>query len=187
MDFKLLEGERVILLPLEMEHSDHLFQCAKQPEIWESLPLKIYSEKDMEAFLCTAIQGKEGGEEYPYVVYDKTLGKIVGMTRYLRISKQNKNLNIGWTWYSPEVWRTRVNTECKYLLLQYAFDYWHAVRVEMITTIDHTRSQKAIERIGAKKEGVLRKKYNNKDYVFYSITDDDWKTVKNRLETFLGM
>ncbi|WP_088102944.1 GNAT family N-acetyltransferase [Halalkalibacter urbisdiaboli] len=185
MEFKRLEGKRVILIPLEMEHNEQLFQCAKQPEIWEFLPRKINLEKDMEEFVCTAIQGRERGEEFPYVVFDKKLDKIVGMTRYLRISKQNKNLNIGWTWYSSEVWRTGVNTECKYLLLQYAFESWQAVRVEIITTANHIRSQKAIERIGAKKEGVLRKKYNGIDYVFYSITDDDWKTVKNRLESFM--
>ncbi len=186
MDFNLLEGERVILIPLEMEHVENLFQCAKRPEIWSFLPLKISSRKDMEEFVHTAIQARERGEEFPYVVFDKTLNRIVGMTRYLRISQQNKNLNIGWTWYDPEVWRTRVNTECKYLLLQYAFENWQAVRVEFITTTNHKKSQQAIERIGALKEGVLRKKYNGTDYVFYSVTDDDWKTVKNRLEKFMA-
>ncbi len=185
MDFKLLEGERVILIPLETQHTEQLFQYAKQPEIWEFLPAEINTKANMEEFVCAAIQGRERGEEFPYVVFDKTLDKIVGMTRYLRISKQNKNLNIGWTWYSPEVWRTRVNTECKYLLLQYAFEDWKAVRVEIITTVNNNRSQKAIERIGAKREGILKKKYHGEDYVFHSIIDDDWKNVKNRLESFM--
>ncbi|WP_058308241.1 GNAT family N-acetyltransferase [Gracilibacillus massiliensis] len=185
MNFIKLEGERIILFPLEMAHIKELYLSAKHPEIWSFLPTKVNSAKDMEEFVRSAIQGKERVEEFPYVVFDKHLDKVVGMTRFLRISESNKNLNIGWTWYSPEVWRTKVNTECKYLLLEYAFEQWHAVRVELITTINHIRSQKAIERIGAKKEGVLRKKYNGKDYVFYSIIDDDWKAVKKLLLSLL--
>ena len=116
---------------------------------------------------------------------DETLGRVIGSTRYLRISEAHRNLNIGWTWYSPDVWRTAVNTECKYLLLRHAFEEWGAVRVEFITTTTHSRSQDAIERLGAVKEGIQRKKYNGLDYVVFSIIDEDWESVKSRLEAKL--
>ncbi|CAM4215940.1 GNAT family N-acetyltransferase [Paenibacillus alkaliterrae] len=185
MKFTQLQGNRISLIPLEFEHADSLFQCSRFPEIWGSLPIKVQTIKEMENFIYTAISGRERGEQFPYAVFDHKLNKFVGMTRYLRISQIHKNLNIGWTWYSPKVWRTAVNTECKYLLLKYAFEDWKAVRVEIITTTTHSRSQKAIERLGAKKEGILRKKYNELDYVIYSIIDEDWYEVKNRLEGFL--
>lgn len=185
MSFAQLEGERILLIPLELEHAESLFQCSQSTLIWESLPTRIRNLNEMQTFIRKAILGREHGEEFPYAVFDKTLNRMVGMTRYLRISSVNKNLNIGWTWYSPEVWRTAVNSECKYLLLKYAFEEWEAVRVELITTTTHSRSQEAIERLGAKKEGILRKKYNGLDYVVYSVIDEDWYDVKSRIESFL--
>jgi RimJ/RimL family protein N-acetyltransferase len=148
-------------------------------------PTKINSIQDMESFVLKALDGKNRNEEFPYVVYDNDLEKMVGTTRFLRISERSRNLNIGSTWYSPEVWRTKVNTECKYLLLKFAFEQWEAVRVEIITTPDNIRSQRAIERLGAIREGIFRKKYNQRDYIIYSIIDDEWENVKERLEGFL--
>ncbi|TXK75145.1 GNAT family N-acetyltransferase [Paenibacillus sp. N3.4] len=185
MDFPQLEGKRISLLPLELEHTDALFQCSRSLEIWEYLPIKIQTVHEMERFVQSAISERECGADFPYVVFDKKLNKIVGMTRYLRISHVHKNLNIGWTWYSPEVWRTAVNTECKYLLFKHAFEVWEAVRVEFVAASTNYRSQTAIERLGAKKEGILRKKYNATDHIVYSIIDEDWNDIKNRLERFL--
>lgn len=185
MSFPPLEGERILLIPLEFEHADSLYQCSQSPLIWENLPVKVRNLDSMQTFIRTAMLGKERGEEFPYAVFDKMLNRMIGMTRYLRISSVHKNLNIGWTWYSPEVWRTSVNTEAKYLLLKYAFEEWKAVRVEIITTTANSRSQQAIERLGAKQEGILRKKYNGLDYVVYSVIDEDWNEVKNRLESFM--
>ncbi|WP_232242981.1 GNAT family N-acetyltransferase [Paenibacillus sp. GSMTC-2017] len=147
--------------------------------------MHYFNVRSFQSYVEAAIAERECGEQFPYVVFDKQLQKIVGMTRYLRISPSHKNVNIGWTWYSPEVWRSSVNTECKYLLLKYAFEGWEAVRVEIITTTTHNRSQKAIERLGATREGILRKKYNGLDYVIYSIIDEDWADVKSRLEAYL--
>ncbi|RIX49978.1 N-acetyltransferase [Paenibacillus nanensis] len=184
MDFASLVGERVRLQPLKLEHAEALFECSRSPLIWENLPLTIHNETEMRDFVQAALTARESGESFPYAVYDKKLDRLVGTTRYLRISKPNRNLNIGWTWYTPDVWRTMVNTECKYLLLKNAFETWKAVRVELITTTTHSRSQAAIERLGAKKEGVLRKKYNGLDYVVYSILDEEWPEAERRL---LGM
>ncbi|NIK80236.1 RimJ/RimL family protein N-acetyltransferase [Paenibacillus castaneae] len=186
MLFDKLEGERVVLMPLAEEHIEPLYECSRNPIIWTHYPIEISSIKDMETFVYKALDGRKENEQFPYAVFDKSLNKIIGTTRYLRISDVNRNLNIGSTWYTPEVWRTRVNTECKYLLLRFAFEQWAAVRVEIITTPDNMRSQKAIERLGALREGVFRKKYNQRDYVIYSFIDEEWKEIKERLERFLN-
>jgi RimJ/RimL family protein N-acetyltransferase len=180
--FTGLEGRRVKLIPLELEHVCSLFEVAQEPEIWEQYPVTIESYDQMKNFVIKALEGLKLQEQYPYAVYDKILNKFVGSTRYLRISAGNNNLNIGSTWYNPTVWRTKVNTETKYLMLEYAFETLKVNRVEIITTTENYRSQKAIERLGAVKEGILRKKYNNLDYIIYSIISDEWKEIKERLE-----
>ncbi|PWV94491.1 RimJ/RimL family protein N-acetyltransferase [Paenibacillus cellulosilyticus] len=184
--FDKLEGKRIELLPLQTEHLSPLFQAARDPQIWELYPTAIRSEEDMQAFIAKAIEARERKEQFPFAVFDKQLGKVVGSTRFLRISEENNNLNIRSTWYAPEVWRTRVNTEAKYLMLRHAFETLAVNRVEIITTPDNLRSQRAIERLGAVREGIFRKKYNNRDYIIYSVIDSDWHNdLKNRLEGFL--
>lgn len=179
--FAQLEGKRVKLIPLDEEHVYPLFESALHPEIWTNYPITINTVEDMRRFIAKAAEARERREQYPFAVYDKELNRFVGSTRYLRISEEHNNMNIGSTWYSPTVWRTRVNTETKYLLLRYAFESLSVNRVEMITTTENVKSQRAIERIGAVKEGVLRKKYYNMDYVVYSIMDSEWNEVKSRL------
>jgi Acetyltransferases, including N-acetylases of ribosomal proteins len=183
--FDKLEGKRIVLLPLLIEHLAPLFQAAIDPQIWELYPTTIRSIEDMQAVIHKAVEGRQRGEQFPYAVFDKQLDKFVGSTRFLRISVENNNLNIGSTWYAPEVWRTRVNTEAKYLMLRHAFESIHVSRVELITTPENHRSQRAIERLGAVREGIFRKKYNNRDYIIYSIIDSDWADVKQRLERYL--
>jgi RimJ/RimL family protein N-acetyltransferase len=186
MGFTELEGHRVKLLPLEPQHAKALYECSRSDELWEYLPVKVHTEQEMESFVLNAIKGRERGEELPFAVFDKQLNRIIGTTRFLRIAPPHRNLNIGWTWYSPEVWRTEVNTECKYLLLKYAFEQWEAVRVELITTTTHHRSQRAIERLGAQREGILRKKYNGLDYVIFSVISEEWMQVKEHLVRLLS-
>jgi len=184
-NFSGLEGKRVKLIPLQKEHSIPLYNCSRDPEIWSNYPIHIRSIDEMERFVQKALEGREKRDQYPFAILDKETNEIVGTTRFLRISEESNNLNIGSTWYSPKVWRTRVNTETKYLMLKYAFEVLNVVRVEIITTTNNIRSQKAIERLGAIKEGILRKKYHNMDYVIYSIISDEWEDVKDRLEGYL--
>lgn len=179
--FTGLEGSRVKLVPLEIEHACPLFEVAQEPEIWDKYPIKIESYDQMQNFVMKALEGQKIREQFPYAIYDKELNRFVGSTRYLRISEGNNNLNIGSTWYNPKVWRTRVNTETKYLMLEYAFETLKVNRVEIITTTENYRSQKAIERLGAVKEGILRKKYNNLDYIIYSIISNEWEEIKEQL------
>ncbi len=111
----------------------------------------------------------------------------MGETRYLTIEPTNRGLEIGWTWLSPEIQRTGVNTECKYLLMRHAFEQLGAIRVQLKTHHNNIRSQRAIERLGAVKEGVLRNHMIMPDgsyrhSVYYSVIESEWPSVKSRLE-----
>ncbi|MBP1989809.1 GNAT family N-acetyltransferase [Paenibacillus eucommiae] len=188
----VLEGSRVLLIPMNLSHAEALFDCGKDTAIWTFLPNKIETIADMIQLIEKSLESKEMGLEFPFVVFDKELNKLVGSTRFLNISLPNKNLEIGWTWYSPEVWRTSVNTECKYQLLTYCFEELKTVRVQFRADIRNERSNKALERIGATKEGILRQDrilhdgYIRNSYI-YSIIDSEWPHIKNKLEGFLGI
>ncbi|BBI34300.1 GNAT family N-acetyltransferase [Cohnella abietis] len=183
--FAGLEGKRVKLIPLEIEHSIPLFECSRDPLIWASYPVQINTIEEMDKFVYKALEGRERKEQFPFAVFDKELNEFVGTTRFLRISEEHGNLNIGSTWYSPKVWRTRVNSETKFLMIRYVFEVLNTVRIEIVTTTENVRSQRAIERLGATREGLLRKKYYNKDYFIYSVIKSEWNDVKSRLEGFL--
>ena len=180
-------GQHVRIQPLEEHHAEELFEAGKDPAVWTYMPVQIRSMEEMKQLVHKALQAKINGSEFPFVIFDHRSGRIVGSTRFLNISLPDRHLEIGWTWLSSSVWRTAVNTECKYLLLRYSFETLGAVRVQIKTDSRNLRSQRAIERLGAVKEGVLR---NHKiladgyvrDTVFYSIVDREWGTVKKELE-----
>ena len=117
-----LTGERAKLLPMRAEHAQALCEVGQHPDIWAYMPVRITTLAEMEQFVAQALAAKAQGTEYPFVIVDQADGRIVGSTRFLDIQPQNRNLEIGWTWHSPDVWRTRINTECKYLLLRYCFE-----------------------------------------------------------------
>ena len=186
----VLEGERVQLLPLKKEDTQELFEAGKSPNIWKYMPVKINSLADMEKHVNKIILEAEQGTTFPFTIFDKKSNKIVGSTRFLNISISNYNLEIGTTWLSPEVWRTRVNTECKYLLLKHCFEKLGTIRVQFKTDSRNLKSQKAINRLGAKTEGVIRKHMIMPDRylrssIIYSIVSHEWLSVKTKLENFL--
>ncbi|MEH6994892.1 GNAT family protein [Neobacillus drentensis] len=186
-----LKGETVSLLPISFEHTDGLWEAAKPDEIWTYMATTVRSKAEMEQMVASAIQKREKGTEYTFTIINQE-DKIIGSTRYIDISPEHNSLEIGSTWYHPDSWRTRVNTECKYLLLQHAFESWKVRRVQLKTDSRNLRSQKAIERIGAVKEGTLRqdRKISGgyvRDTVFYSILDNEWETVKLNVERKLGV
>ncbi|HXU28350.1 MAG TPA: GNAT family N-acetyltransferase [Bacteroidia bacterium] len=118
-----LEGNKVKLIPLEKEHFSELLDIAKDEKIWEHMPIDWLGKKDLNEVLLEAISFRDAGQQYPFVVIDKATNKIIGSTRFLKISPDFKNLEIGWTWYKPLYWGTGINKECKFLLLQYCFEY----------------------------------------------------------------
>lgn len=152
-----LRGERALLVPMEPSHIDGLWDAAQSPDIWRYLPMLPQSRDDIAAIVQAALAAQEAGQEVPFVVIDLDTNRVVGSTRFLDISTAHRNLEIGWTWYAPSVWRTRVNTECKFLLLRHCFETLNLLRVALKTDLRNTRSQQAIERIGGVREGVWRR------------------------------
>ena len=154
------------------------------------MPFKIQTLDEMKRLVQDALEAQDHGLELPFTVVDRTTDRIVGTTRYLNISEVNRHLEIGWTWYQPSVWRTRVNTECKYLLLNYAFSKLKVVRVQFCADKRNGRSHNAILRLGATHEGTLRRHRvlsdgYIRDTCVYSILDGEWPTVESRLQEFL--
>lgn len=185
-----LRGERVQLEPLELEHASELHSAAQDPQIWEFLPQSLLVRTNLDRILNEALVARDAGTELPFVIRDLATGKLVGSTRYLAISVPNRQVEIGWTWHHPSVWRTRVNSESKYLLARHAFEKLRVIRLQLKTDQRNLRSQAAIARLGAVREGVLRSHMilpNGyvRDTVFFSIIAAEWPAVKERLEHVL--
>lgn len=187
----VLEGDWVRLEPPEERHIPDLLQAQQAPEIWEfmAFPPLATAEEMREAWHRWATQDPR--RSLSFVVVRKSDGRAVGMTAYLNVTPPDDALEIGGTWLAPEVWRTPLNTECKYLLLRHAFETLGCIRVQLKTDLRNVRSQRAIERLGAVKEGVLRKHMiirdgYQRDTVMYSIIDTEWPAIKRRLEGFLS-
>lgn len=186
-----LEGLHVRLEPLSAAHVDGLLAAGEDPEIWRYLPIGGFARRaDAEAFVAVAERGRSSGTELPFAIVRREDGRIVGSTRYLDVRPRDRALEIGWTWLSREVWRTPVNTECKLLLLRHAFEDLGAHRVQLKTDLRNLRSQRAIERIGGVREGVLRRHMtlhdgHVRDTVLFSLVDAEWPAAKARLEARL--
>lgn len=192
MDKKItLQGNAVKLLPMETSQLDGLWEAGNNKSIWEFTSSKVRSKDEMKKVIEAAMAEREKGTQIPFVVYDKKTGNIVGSTRFLDISEAHKSLEIGWTWYSPKYWRTRVNTETKLLMLQFAFEKMEVNRVQFCTDSRNVRSQTAIARLGAQKEGVLRKHRiiadgYVRDTVVFSILKEEWPQIKKELQEKLN-
>lgn len=186
-----LMGTKVKLIPLMMEHVRGLYAISGHPGIWDYMPTKVNSFEDMHKFVADALAARDQGLELSFAVVDRHTNRVIGTTRLLHISVPNRHLEIGWTWYDPSFWRTRVNTECKYMLLKHAFENLEVLRVQFCADSRNRRSHKAILRLGAVHEGVLRKHRILsdgfvRDTCVYSILDSEWDTVKEKLEFFLN-
>jgi RimJ/RimL family protein N-acetyltransferase len=186
-----LTGRHVELRPLSPSDAPYLYSVAQDDEIWRFLPVhRPDSLSRVEAFIAAALS--RPGVELPFAIVERESGRAIGSTRYLDIAPEHRHLEIGWTWLGRDFWRTPINTECKYLLLRHAFEELGCIRVQLKTDSRNERSQRAIERIGAVREGVLRKAVIVKDgyertSVYYSVIDDEWPSVKARLEAMLDV
>ncbi|MFE6166274.1 GNAT family N-acetyltransferase [Viridibacillus arvi] len=188
-DIQLL-GEHVLLVLLKDSHLEGLYLAGQFQEIWTYTSAKIRSIEDMKQYIKQALNEKINGTHNPFVIIEKKTNQIIGSTRFLDIDCQHKRLEIGFTWLTPTKWRTPINTECKYLLLKFAFEQLSVNRVQIKTDHENKRSQAAIERLGAKKEGILRNHMIRpngtiRNTVIYSIIDSEWSDVKLRLEGLL--
>src|SRR5262245_24709985 len=188
----ILEGNSARLEPLDAKHAEGLFAIGQDAEIWRYLLRpKLESVADSEGFVEEAIQVATTGSQLPFAILDRKSNRVAGSTRYLDIRCSDRAIEIGSTWLGRDFQRTAINTECKYLLLRHAFEELGAVRVTLKTDSRNERSQRAIERLGAVREGVLRKHMvlwdgYVRDTVYYSILDTEWPQIKKRLEKLLS-
>lgn len=185
-----LRGPRVRLEPLRPAHAQGLYLLGQYAPDWAWLPRGCFLDvADTRQWIEEAL-GRP--DQLPFVMIDQRKGRTLGSTRYLNISVEHCRLEIGWTWLGREWQGTGVNTEAKYLLLGHAFERLGCRRVEFKTDARNQRSQGALEKLGAVREGVLRKHMvaqggEPRDSVYFSIVDDEWPALKARLETGLGL
>ncbi|MBL8878947.1 MAG: GNAT family N-acetyltransferase [Phycisphaerales bacterium] len=180
------------LAPLELDHAAALRVAGADDQIWRYMPMKRpISQDEFRGYVQTALGAQAAGNEVPFAIIDRPSERAIGTTRFMDIQRANRGLEIGHTWITADFRRSRVNTECKFLLLQHAFESLRAVRVQLKTDHRNHRSQTAILRIGAKFEGRLRKHrilHDGflRDTMMYSITDDEWPLVRDRLAALLA-
>ncbi|MFN8381670.1 MAG: GNAT family protein [Anaerolineales bacterium] len=187
----ILQGKYVRLEPLSESHISGLTEIGIGQSFWDFMLYgNIQTEGDMRNWVLDIRSRAEKGTDLPFAVIHLASGRVAGATRYLNIMPKDRGLEIGGTWYGMDFQRTPVNTECKYLLLTHAFETLKCIRVQLKTDKRNERSQKAIERLGAKKEGVLRNHMilpdgRYRDSVFYSILDTEWADVKSNLKDMM--
>jgi RimJ/RimL family protein N-acetyltransferase len=188
----VLTGKYVRLEPMTEEHIPGLAEIGAGQPFWDFMVYgEVNSVEDMQNWVQEILSRAEKGTDLPFVAMHLASGRVAGATRYLNIMPKDRGLEIGGTWYGLDFQRTAMNTECKYLLLQHAFETLGCIRVQIKTDLRNDRSQKAIERIGAVKEGVLRNHMILPDgrirhSVFYSILDTEWPLIKVRLQEMLA-
>jgi RimJ/RimL family protein N-acetyltransferase len=182
-----LEGHGVRLEPMAEEHRDALAKAAADGELWQLWFTSVPEPQQTEGYIAQALEGREAGHMLPFVVRELASGAIVGSTRYHDIIKAASRVEIGWTWYAKRWQKSHVNTACKLLLLGHAFDGLDCKVVGLRTDNFNFTSQRAIEALGAKKDGVIRHHWPRRDgtvrdSVMYSIILSEWPDVKRHLE-----
>ncbi|MGF1742421.1 GNAT family N-acetyltransferase [Vibrio profundum] len=182
-----LESQNVKLIPLREDHSVALVKAASDGELWNLWFTSVPSTEIVDSYIANALEQKSKGMSLPFVVIDKLSGDIIGSTRLCNVDSVHQRVEIGYTWYGQSYQRTSCNTECKLLLLAYAFECLDAIAVEFRTSWHNHASRTAISRLGAKQDGVLRnhQKLPNggyRDTVVFSILNSEWPPVKANLE-----
>ncbi|MER2046803.1 MAG: GNAT family protein [Solibacillus sp.] len=185
MEEIIVENDIVKLRPVQMSDIEAIANAANDERIWEHMSVTLLTQEAVENYIENAIKEREKGISYMFAVIEKKTDNIVGCTSFLDISFPHKRLEIGATWYNPTVWRSAINTNCKFLLFQYCFEVLNLNRIQIKTGHENYRSQKAIERIGAIKEGVLRNHMIRKEgtirhTIMYSVIVEDWEKLKTR-------
>ncbi|WP_232699373.1 GNAT family N-acetyltransferase [Brevibacillus daliensis] len=186
-----LTGRLVRLEPFRKEHESGLKIAGAFPEIWTYTSVSNQTEEDWENYFTQMYQTTADGSALPFVIIEQSTGEVIGCTRLYGISHQHKQVEIGYTWLTPRVWKSSLNTECKSLLLTYCFELAGCVRVQIKTDSRNENSQRAIKRIGALYEGTLRNHMilpsgYVRDTVLFSIIDKEWEGVKAHLATLLS-
>jgi RimJ/RimL family protein N-acetyltransferase len=185
-----LEGRHIRLEPLTLEHLGGLAVVGLDPELWRLTTTRISGLADLESYVAAALADQRAGTALPFATVWRRTGEIIGSTRFGNALPSHLRVEIGWTWLGRQWQRTGANTEAKYLMLCHAFEVWGCRRVEFKTSTLNQRSRTAIQRLGAREEGVLRCHMINddgtrRDSVYYSIIADEWPDTKRHLERLL--
>lgn len=185
-----LVGRHVRLEPLTRHHLPALTEVGLDPDLWRWTSSRVRTPDDMAAYVDRALEERLKGSALPFAIIDLASGRVVGSTRFAAIEPAHRRLEIGWTWLARPWQRTALNTEAKYLMLRHAFERLECGRVELKTDALNERSRRAIRRLGAVEEGILRRHMVTeggrvRDTVYYSIVADEWPGVKARLEAML--
>jgi RimJ/RimL family protein N-acetyltransferase len=181
-----LESRLVRLEPLDETHLPALSLAAADGRLWELFFTSVPSPDRLQTWFNTAMEMQQQGRAVAFAIRHLPSGNIIGSTRFCNMDTANKRVEIGYTWYAESMQRSGVNTHCKLLLLQHAFEAWQCNAVEFRTDWLNQRSQAAIERLGAKRDGILRRHMimpdgRVRDTVVYSILLDEWPGVKQHL------
>ena len=194
LNFKVnytLENEMVKLRPLELNDFENLLHFSiNEPELWTYSLIQANSENNLKKYIELAINGRENSKEYAFIVFDKRAEKFVGSTRFYDIQIENLTLQLGYTWYGKDFQGTGLNKNCKYLLLEFAFEILKMERVEFRADYENKRSISAMKSIGCKEEGVLRSNGfkadgTRRDSIVLSILKEEWNNkIKNELKKY---
>ena len=185
-----MSGRYVELVPLERKHHDALVDAVKDGDLWHLWYTSIPEPETMAAEIDRRLTLRDAGTMLPFTIIERATGQVVGMTTYMNIDARTPRLEIGSTWYASRVQRTPLNTEAKLLLLSHAFDTLNCIAVEFRTHYMNQQSRRAIERLGAKLDGVLRQHMrladgSLRDTCVYSIIASEWPTVRTSLNWHL--
>jgi N-acetyltransferase len=186
-----LQSRRVNLEPLDQRHCNDLVEAVKDGALWTLWYTSVPSPEGMQAEIERRLTLQAAGSMLPFTVVDNTTGRAVGMTTYMNVDANNRHVEIGSTWYRKSVQRTALNTQCKLMLLTHAFETLDCIAVDFRTHAFNHQSRKAIERLGAKLDGVLRNHQiasngTLRDTYVYSIIASEWPTVKAHLTWQIG-
>jgi RimJ/RimL family protein N-acetyltransferase len=181
-----LASEHATLVPLDAPHASDLQEAVRDGELWKLWYTFVPSPDTMADAIATRLGHQRNGTWLPFAVLDPASGRAVGMTNYMHVEPSQRRVEIGGTWYRQSVQRTPLNTACKLLLLEHAFERLDCIAVEFRTHFFNHASRRAIERLGAKLDGVLRNHQRMpdgtlRDTCVYSILQGEWPTVKAHL------
>jgi RimJ/RimL family protein N-acetyltransferase len=183
----VLRGRNVVVEPLQLSHEHALIAAAADGELWNLTLTVVPTAETMARYIERAMAGRSAGTVMPFVIVRREDQRVVGSTRFWKIDRHNRKLEIGHTWLSASVQRSGVNTEAKFLLLRHAFEVMDCVRVQFTTDELNEKSRAAILRIGARQEGIVRHERimpdgRKRNSVRFSIIDTEWPEVRAGLE-----
>ncbi|WP_343589228.1 GNAT family protein [Flavobacterium sp.] len=187
----ILENEKALLIPFESERNIELKKIIFDDAIWKYMGMYLRNDQDFENYISSTLKQKADGICYPFLIIDKATGKVAGSTRYGYLNHASQKCEIGWTWYGKEFQGTGLNQACKFELLNFGFEQIQFRRIQFSADLENKRSQKAIEKLGAVKEGIFRNNYvdsegKSKDDVYFSIILEEWaKTKEDNFSHFI--